>query len=299
MNTDEEKVMRTIEKARIPKNDDLVTETLKTLTKALFWIVSVFVLIVLPLLFVYILLGGFFVGYNKIFLDYLYPIYKFFGKEHLLIGLVISILVPLGYFLIILWKIIDEITFKKTVIYILAVGLYFTLNYISNDKMTDKKIFTNAKLESVIALQNYLVSRTITLDEMSKKFAEQISAAAIKLAQLRKKNNYAHYDETIADQKVINEIHAIQKAENYKRFAFEEQSLAYASKIKLEGIQKQLELDITALDELNDEQIAALIDQVDAVIGNIEPTANELVIKNDTETTPMKEIWEKYTQPNN
>ena len=140
MNTDEEKVMRTIEKARIPKNDDLVTETLKTLTKALFWIVSVFVLIVLPLLFVYILLGGFFVGYNKIFLDYLYPIYKFFGKEHLLIGLVISILVPLGYFLIILWKIIDEITFKKTVIYILAVGLYFTLNYISNDKMTDKKI---------------------------------------------------------------------------------------------------------------------------------------------------------------
>jgi len=276
-----------------------VTETLRTLEKALFWIVSVFVLIVLPLLFVYILFGGFYVGYNKIFLDYLYPIYKFFGKEHLLIGLVISILVPLGYYIIILWKIIDEITFKKTVMPLLVVVLFFTLNFISSDIMTDKKVFTNAKLESVIALQNYLVSRIITLDEMSDKFTEQISTAAINLAQLRKNNNYARYDETIADQKVINEIHAIQKAENYERFAFEEQSLAYASKIKLEGIQKQLELDITALDELNDEQIAKLIDQVDTVIGNIEPTAGELVIKNDAKTTPMEEIWRKYSQPNN
>ena len=276
-----------------------MTETLRTLEKALFWIVSVFVLIVLPLLFVYILFGGFYVGYNKIFLDYLYPIYKFFGKEHLLIGLVISILVPLGYYIIILWKIIDEITFKKTVMPLLVVVLFFTLNFISSDIMTDKKVFTNAKLESVIALQNYLVSRIITLDEMSDKFTEQISTAAINLAQLRKNNNYARYDETIADQKVINEIHAIQKAENYERFAFEEQSLAYASKIKLEGIQKQLELDITALDELNDEQIAKLIDQVDTVIGNIEPTAGELVIKNDAKTTPMEEIWRKYSQPNN
>jgi hypothetical protein len=313
MNSEEEKVRRTIEKARKPlSNTEQKEETTLKMQKivraivvysiaAIIVIIFALVMLVLPILLLLILYGDVLIYYDKIFLDYLYPAFKFFKKDSPFWGYVFLLVLISSYttslVVMISASIKKHIEIPTVVFFCFILIGCVTLLISVNTKLSDKKEITLIKLETVKTLRNELALRTNTLDKMSKNFSGQIDTAANEIKRLLSENHYNDYGRAIKDQKVVNEMLAIQKATDYMNFADKEQSTAYASVIKLSGTQKQFELDIIALEELNDAQIEELIDQVDTVIRNIEPTANEFVINSDSKRMPMEEIWKKYIQP--
>ena len=305
---EEEKARRAIEKARKPekpsKNDDLISK-IWTSSLATIIVLCVFLLMLfIPIVLLYVSVGDLFVGYDGIYLHYIYPLFKFLKKDAPLIGIVCLIAGIVGYFLIfkilISWtRQIKNPDDKSLVIVgcILFIIISGALYYFAYNKLSSKEALTSVKLTSVENVINTLVAKTHDKKQMYDDLTKKIKESTDTVNALTQGKGYKSFNEAQEDQEIINELQAIQKALAYKKFTLDDWTMTEANIIKLRGSKKQLELDIIVLAGLNEEQLEALISGVDIVIGEIEPTAGELVVNKDTRQIPIEEIWRKYIEP--
>lgn len=307
--TEEEKLERKLDNAnkstKNAKKDDTMSKLWEISLATMILTGFILLMLIIPIVLFYVLIGDLFVGYDRIYLNYIYPVFEFLKKDAPLIGFFCLTGAIVGY-LLIFHAMISMILRKQTpsdnkiVMIIGCIGLiiiYCVLYGFANNKLSSKETLASVKLKHVQSLIGDLVVRTQELSVMNDDLADKIKKSEDELHRLRVASKLYDLDEARKDQKIINELNAIEKAQTYKNFVIDHWNLTSANIDIMDGRRKLYELDIIVLAGLNEEQLQSLIDEMDVIIESIEPYANELVVNKNAKRIPLEEIWEKHTRP--
>ena len=158
-----------------------------------------------------------------------------------------------------------------------------------------KSALSKQKLEEVNSLDQKLDGKLESLNSKNKWFDGQIKLFVSKVDKIITDNALKNYADVRKNPDANNYLEGIRKARGYQDIVKNATTETKNAKARLHGIAIQLELDIHMLDGLEGNQMDDIIEKLNLVINDIEPSAKELVIdEKNTVLLPMESIWNEY-----
>jgi len=158
-----------------------------------------------------------------------------------------------------------------------------------------KMELTDEKLNEVKSLKEKLKQKKEILDNKAIKFAAHIRANVDEINAERIKNGIKEFPQAVSNAIIEQCLKALQKAKAYKELSQREAQKTWLAVIEVTGAEKQLRLDKTLFEDLDDAQIEELLRQIDFVLNKVKPQAEEFqVTDEETVREPLEKLYEEY-----
>ena len=158
-----------------------------------------------------------------------------------------------------------------------------------------KMELTEEKLNEVRSLKEKLKQKKELMDKKAAKFSDDITSNVEEIKAERAKRGLKEFKQAITSEIIEQCLLAMQKAKAYKEYSEREAEKTWLAVIAVTGKEKQISLDKTLLEDMDEEQIAELITQLDKVINEIGPQAEDFKITDENTTRePLEKLYEEY-----
>lgn len=158
-----------------------------------------------------------------------------------------------------------------------------------------KLTLTEEKLNEVQNLKEKLKEKKEILDKKAVRFTEDIRTNVAEINAERAKNGLKEFPQAVTNAVIEQCLKAIQKAKAYKELSEREANKTWLAVIEVTGTEKQLRLDKTLFEDLDETQIEEILRQIDFVLIKVKPQAEEFKVTDEnTVREPLEKLYEEY-----